>query len=515
MTVVFLAALVAGSVLRIVGLSWGLPFGLHPDEPVIVRGALDLAQRNSFEPMYFMRPDHVEIQLSYVAYELYAHLFVHTGVATAHAADPSAFLLISRSITAVFGIATIVLAYFIGRRFDRRIGAIAAVLFALTPLLVRDAHYATPDIPLTCMLMVGVLALMHYLERPGLVPLLVACAATSVGTAIKYPALVMTLMIAVVVVLVAVRERRPAQVLTRGALSVVAVTGFLFVVSPVLFTNFAAVRQQLVGQSGANHPGADGLGYAGNLAYYAGSFFTDAGLLLSAAAVVGVVAVVRLRLLQAVPLLFGAVFWLVLSVLPLHWDRWGIPMFITPLFLASIGLFHAYRWIGRRRWRRPLAWVVGTVVVANLLVGAIAYDSTLEAPDSRLEARSYLEANGITAEDTSSEGYSPLVPGATRTVFDDFRMVDGRPEPVDPDVRFLVLSSCMSNRYYEDPGHPEERAFYAAVRKNLTLLKSWTHVRVPDRTGIEVVDVARSARQLAGYADGGQAGCDVRVYRTD
>ncbi|MCW2837489.1 MAG: hypothetical protein JWQ15_1603, partial [Marmoricola sp.] len=43
-TVVFVASLVVGSALRVVGLTWGLPVGLHPDEPVIVTGALDLAQ---------------------------------------------------------------------------------------------------------------------------------------------------------------------------------------------------------------------------------------------------------------------------------------------------------------------------------------------------------------------------------------------------------------------------------------------------------------------------------------
>ncbi|MCW2828973.1 MAG: hypothetical protein JWQ67_2589 [Marmoricola sp.] len=514
-TVVFVASLVVGSALRVVGLTWGLPVGLHPDEPIIVKGALDLAQRNSFEPKYFMRPDHVEIQLSYLAYELYSHLFAHTGVEQAYAASPGTFLLISRAVTAAFGIATIVLAYLIGRRFDRRVGAMAALLFALTSLLVRDAHYATPDIPLTCMLMVVVLALMHYLSRPGLAPLLVACAATSVGTAIKYPALVATLMIAVVVVVAAAREHRLRRVLTHGAVSLAAVIGFLFVVSPVLFTDFAAVREQLTEQSGANHPGADGLGYLGNLVFYAGNFLTDAGLLLSLACLVGVVATVRHRMLEAVPLALGVVYWVVLSAVPLHWDRWGIPMFITPLFLAPIGLLHAYEWAGAQRWRTPVAWVVGTLVVANLLAAAIARVSTLAAPDTRLEARSYLAQQGITTADASYEGYSPLRPGSTRTVFDDFETVDGRLEPVSRHVRYLVLSSCTYNRYFRDPGHPEERAFYAAVGRSFTLLRSYTHVPTLRRSGVEVVDIVRSVRQSLDYLGGGRAGCDLEIYRTD
>jgi len=42
---------------------------------VIVEGAIDMVKRHSFEPSFYYRPDHVEIQLSYLAYMAYAHLF--------------------------------------------------------------------------------------------------------------------------------------------------------------------------------------------------------------------------------------------------------------------------------------------------------------------------------------------------------------------------------------------------------------------------------------------------------
>ena len=130
--VIVAGIVLVGAVLRIVGVTWGLPQQLNPDEWVIVSGALDLSARNSFEPSIFLRPDHLEIQLSYLAYTAYALIFTGTGVEAAYAADPGTFLLISRVITALFGTATVLLAFFIGRRFSsthrhHRGGAVRAV----------------------------------------------------------------------------------------------------------------------------------------------------------------------------------------------------------------------------------------------------------------------------------------------------------------------------------------------------------------------------------------------------
>ena len=156
--IVLVSAGVIGVALRILGLGWGLPAELHSDEWVITTGALDLAQRNSFEPSLYFRPDHVEIQLSYIAYQLFSHLVLHTSVEAAYAANPGHFLLISRLITALFGTAMVVLAYFIGRRFNRTIAIIAVVLFSIFPPLVQHSHFATPDVPVTAALMAVILA---------------------------------------------------------------------------------------------------------------------------------------------------------------------------------------------------------------------------------------------------------------------------------------------------------------------------------------------------------------------
>src|SRR5262245_51860902 len=67
-------AVIVGGTLRIVGARFGFPFFVHPDEPLIIQGAMDLSTRHSFEPRVFARPDHLEIKLNFLVDFVYARL---------------------------------------------------------------------------------------------------------------------------------------------------------------------------------------------------------------------------------------------------------------------------------------------------------------------------------------------------------------------------------------------------------------------------------------------------------
>lgn len=510
--------LVLGIALRFLGLNWGLPSQLNSDEWVIVTGALDLAQRNSFEPSLYFRPDHVEIQLSYLAYQAYAHLFVHAPVELAYAADPGVFLLISRAITALFGVALIVLAYFIGRRFNRNIAVIAVVLFSFFPLFVEHSHFASPDVPLTAALMAVILALMYYMDRPGFPSLFVASGATAIAIAIKYPGAIATVMIAVVVVFAAVRDRKYGRVVTHGATAIVAVLVFLFLISPVLFTNFQAVTTSIRQESRSTHPGADGLSWGGNLGFYANEFFEVGGILLSLMVIIGLWAVVRRRLFAALPVLLGSVFWVILSTVPLHWERWGVPMAISPLILGSIGIYYSYVYAAEHfrstRWRRPAMAAFVVVVGANLLVGSLGLVAAFLATDTRIAAATSLKKRGITERNTIYEGYSTFIPGSPKTIFDDLKTVDGRLVAVDSSRKFVLTSSCMHDRYFENSKYGKERMFYDAIDSQFDLeLRVTPEVSASHSAAFEALNIFRGIEIVQAFMNGGSSGCTLSAYR--
>ncbi len=378
----------AGTALRVLGVRWGLPLGLNPDEHVIVDGALDLARRHSFEPSVYYRPDHVEIQLSDLAYLGFAYLVRGMSPDQLNAADPSVLLLISRLITVGFGIGTMVLAYLIGARFNRAIGVITTALVAFFPPFVLNSPLATPDVPLTFAFMMVMLGCMRYLAAPRWRHLAFACLGVSIGFAIKYPGALGTVVIAITILLSAVPQRDWRRVLIHGAGAIGMVVGFLFLLSPVLFTNASVVVENMIGEAGTTHPGADNLGYWGKLGFYATQFGTAGGLILVLFFGLGVYFCIRLRLRESVPLVLGAITWLLLSVVPLHWPRWGLPMYLTPLLIAPIGIYHGTKYLLARHREVWVQWAAMGGHCRSLgstwSSGSVAVTADLLAPDTRV-----------------------------------------------------------------------------------------------------------------------------------
>jgi Dolichyl-phosphate-mannose-protein mannosyltransferase len=508
-----------GAVARLMGGSWGLPLDLNSDEWVIVNGAIDMAKRHSFEPPYFFRPDHVEMQLSNLAYLAYSHLFHGSSPETVYASDPAPFILISRTITGCFGVAMIAIAYLIGKRFTRVIGVLAAFLVAFFPPLVDHSHFASPDVPLTFAFMIVILACMRYLTSPSWGNLLLASLGVSVAIAIKYPGALGALMIAITVIVSGVQARAWSRILVHGAAAMAAVVGFLFAISPVLFTNVSVVVSYFAAQAGATHPGADGLGWFGNLYFYATGFATSADIILLVCFALGVLWSVRLRLLQSVPLWLGVFVWVILSRLPIHWERWALPMYLTPLLLAPIGAYYSFRYIldkGAARWLRWGAVGLGAVVALNLVAGSVAVSARYVAKDTQTFATDFA-ARGIDHTNTIFEGYSPLLPGEPQTIFGAFTVIDGRlvlssQGQNRSGMRYVVLSSSMYHRYKAEPRYVAEQKFYALLDKQFPLLKTYHPAPPGNPTVLEITSIWHSLGYLGEVAHGGLSGPTIKVY---
>jgi len=504
-----------GTAIRLLGVRWGLPLGLNPDEPVIVQGALDLARRHSFEPSVYYRPDHVEIQLSDLAYLGFAHLVRGMSPEQLYATDPSVLLAISRLVTVGFAVGTMVLAYLIGARFNRAIGVITTGLVAFFPPFVLNSSLATPDVPLTFAFMMVILGCMRYLSAPRWRHLAFACLGVSIGFAIKYPGALGTIVIAITVLTSAVPQRDWRRIVIHGAGAIGMVIGFLFVISPVLFTNAAVVIENLTGEAGSTHPGADNLGYWGKLGFYAGQFATAGGLILVLFFGLGVYFCMRLRLREWVPRVLGAIVWVLLSVIPLHWPRWGLPMYLTPLLIAPIGIFHAAKYL--LAWRREVwaQWVAVAAMVLvglNLVSGSVAVTADLLAPDTRAE-RAALAARSITPANTVYEGYTPFLPGEPLCISDRFFLVDGRLRTgAGSPVRYVMISSNMYDRYFAEAKYADIQHFYRLLDQQYPVVATFRPDPRPTPTVFAPIAIGRSIAHILGLADDGMAGPTITVY---
>ncbi len=480
--------LVVGAVLRFVGLSFGFPFRTHPDEWAIVDAAMEMAQRHSFEPATFYRPDHFEIKLNFLIDSLYSQVRYGLPLELAWDKHEMAFVLIGRGISAAFGVGCVLLAFLIVRRINPIAGLFAAGLVAVFTPLVMNAHYATPESPQVFFTLLTMYFCMLYLEKPRLWPILAAAASIGVAFSIKYPAIITAVVIAAAVSVVAWRQRSWRVFFGHGAASVGALIAGIFIISPVLVLDPVRVLDEIGRQGDPVHPGGDGLGWLGNLNFYALGYLSSAGVLLVIASVGGAVWALWHRRVETLPLWVGLPYWLGLSVVALHWTRWGMPMYLTPLLFAGIGIqvFLSWIWGLRLGGNRPVlvtalrvaAVLVVGVLGLNQIVAAVAGVSTLTAKDTRVAGLEVNKRLGVKAKNTVAEGYSPIIPDAPKPVFRYFTVKDGQLRLVskNPRVKFLIISSGLKDRFMAEAKYVDEQRFYAAVDTQTTFLEQLTPV---------------------------------------
>jgi len=512
------AVVTAGTILRFAGIGWGLPLQLHADEWVVVEGAIDMAARNSFEPPFFFRPDHLETQASYLLFQAWSHLFGGGSPEVLFAENQAPFYALARAVSALFGSAMIPVAALIGARFDRRIALFMAFAVAFFPPFVEHSRYATPDIALTFACMIVILGCVRYIVTERWWDLTLAVFGVALGITAKYPAVLAVTVVAAAVVIASVRSRHPWRILTRGVAAALALPVMVFALSPSLFTNFAEVRRQLFQQNSTGHLGADGLDWGGNMWFYATSFVTHSGVMVLAFSVAGAVWLIVRRRWEGVPLALGAVMWVAISSLTLHWDRWGLPMYLTPLLLAAIGV--AAAWDGALLWakgRRALRWAVGIlsgIAAASLIMGTLTQVAYAFMPDTRSAARDDLAAMGINADDVYYDGYTPFLTDGPRSLADELQLVEGRVVPIgDLETRpYVMTSSLMVNRYLANPETQPEYDLYSAIPEQLDELARWSASGAPPSSWFEPLTIVRSIPFLIAAMQGATSGPVLVMY---
>jgi hypothetical protein len=187
----FLLLLVA-FLLRIWGISFGLPGIDHGDEAEVVNHAVRFGS-GDLNPHRFQYGSLFQYLLFafYGAYFLIGYLFgkfisVHQ-FAVYFINDPTVFYLIARALSAVFGTATLIIVYLIGKRIKgEEVGLIAALFLAFSYQHVVHSHYATVDAALTFFFTLAVYQGVILLDKNDLWRYLVAGFSVGLAMSIKF-----------------------------------------------------------------------------------------------------------------------------------------------------------------------------------------------------------------------------------------------------------------------------------------------------------------------------------------
>lgn len=195
-----LAIVATALALRFYGLSFGLPylsnFYVRPDESLIVVPAIRLVE-TSGNPGFFAYP----ALLTEICAALdQAYFFAARALGWSQSPDivvdfsrnTLPYFVIARAISALAGTFTILFVFGITRRIcSQGAAVVAALLYAVAPLAVRDAHFGVTDSLLTFLLTGTVYMTLRYLEaEEGRERSVIFGTAALFGLAIstKYPA---------------------------------------------------------------------------------------------------------------------------------------------------------------------------------------------------------------------------------------------------------------------------------------------------------------------------------------
>jgi hypothetical protein len=145
--------------LRVYGVRGSLPYIGHPDEPKLVDSATHMVKTGDLNPRLYIWPS---LYIYLEAIVVKAHLLwgmirgYYTGpeslpdVTHVLTLAPGVYVW-TRTLTAAVGALTVALLYIVGREMfngSRRVGVVAALFLAVSPLHVEHSHFAITDVPL-------------------------------------------------------------------------------------------------------------------------------------------------------------------------------------------------------------------------------------------------------------------------------------------------------------------------------------------------------------------------------
>jgi len=531
--------------LRLWGITFGLPYVEHPDEPFWVSTILKMIKSGDPNPHDFIYPSFYYYlnAFAYLAYYAIGRLFgVFHGLAdlvepvlliggSGKTTLPALFL-IGRSISVALGAGTAALTYDVGRRFTGFVlgGVLAGLLAAVSPVLVANNRYLIPDGAVAFFTTLALWAAWGIFERGRTRDYLLAGLAVGLAVGTKYNAAPFILAIILAHFLRGSRRglrdwRLYAALALSGAAFLVTTPYALLDFRTFMNGAFIDVRHYTGGHAGNT---------GNSLLWYLDYFWRTEGpvLALAAAGILwgihkesghllrfgaerpersgGVVPATQSNALRAERSPGEVVsFDRTLSDLLYRRARGTILLAVTTLvYLLFIGVFavHAMRTalpliplfaLLAASWTSSFAPAAGverapihlaavaTLVAITLafpLAGTVRDTVRLTTPDSLDTAREWIEANIPAGAHIGVESYAPWIDPQKYVIQGFYKLNDHPPEwYVSEGYDYLVFSQAMFRRFYADPAE-----FAAEIAHYEVLFSAFAETRVFTDGGYEV-----------------------------
>jgi hypothetical protein len=483
--------------LRLPIVGYGLPFLWHPDEPTNVGVGARMVDLNSWNPHFFLYPSMLYDVVAIVGHLQRAFGGWHVGagqssqvMGTGYTTDPHLYLAL-RLITVALSVGTCIvvcgIVYLVTKRWWA--AALAGLLLAVSPLMVLNGVYITPDTYSAFFTACGLLTSYWVLNRGRRLDYVLAGLVVGLAAGVKYiPAMVALSVVAAHFLRssahdtresssdqpLSSKQRTPRWLREAPLLllaGIVAIGAFLLTTPGAI----ASPHQFLtgIGQQSHVYATSDDPGITGSSFVFYLHVLAHQGLLIGIIAAVGLVSLIG-RWWRYALCVFGFVvcYTAVISAQTLHFDRQLLPVMVGVAVLTGIGAASAADRI--RRFGISWAWVprarVTFLATAIIVVGLVTSarsstrDYALAFQRPRSEAQSWIYKNIPKKSTIVAEIYGPWIDPEKYHLLHVAFAIAANYTSLESKAAAIVVTQYGTGRYLAYPGvYKSEVAAYTSL----------------------------------------------------
>ena len=394
----FLSILVIGLILRVWGITFGLPFQFHQDEPIVVNHALAYGS-GDLNPHFFAIPP----LTSYLLFFIYGVLFLigkligiwqgTEGFVVQFFKDPSIFYIVGRFFIGVVpSMACIVGTYLLGKRLFRStlVPLYASAIMAFSFINVINAHYIYTDMLLVMFSLFAVHRLLLLYDSASIKDYLIAGVFIGLAIGVKYNGVLLLFPYFVTHIVATLRRKKPLyEVLFSPAFILGGITSIMvfLLTNPFLMLDFSGFSESILKQSGAFWY----MGWAHHISY---SLVQGISIVFVILGIVGLLLIfLRKGDLGKIFVSFPILFYLVLVFRSQPFFRYVL-LLVPFLALASAYLiFEVVRSISDKKTFKKAATCVAIVLLVPTFLKSVNADILLSSRDTRVEAADWIREN--------------------------------------------------------------------------------------------------------------------------
>ncbi len=460
----FILIVFLGALIRFVGLSFDFPKLTKPDEDHVVEAVDDRMEGKSVGK--YGRPDRTIQHLNVFARRTLA-------VFGMDELNLQQRYYIGRFISFMFGVLSIVIAFYIGEQFKNKCGLLFAFACAFSPLLVQNSRFVTPELANYFFTLCVVLASILYVKKRQNLFLALAVLSCALNTAAKYPAVLCSLVIGLAIFFKTYQPEDIKQsMLDFFKYSVLSFIGFVvcfLIVFPELVLDFDGVVKKLTNNAHHVHTGVPELGFLVLMKEYFYYFLLDGGVLYLLVAILGAYYAWKLKEHKFIFFLaIGLLIQVFLSaVIDFHMMRYSVIMVVTPLFFWAYGssaiISKLRETIGESSTGRksigPVALCLCVLISSLFFVTKSTADTmAVCGKHTSFLLEEYGKENGVTRKNSLFGNYTFGIRGYFRKAKLGNLKTKNKP--------YIVVASKLYNRYYDErhgDKYSRYRRFYDTI----------------------------------------------------